>query len=312
MLWKQHIHPERRFRSAEEAVRLMNGVRSEYELSLRIQGRFFHPKDYGNKMEIVQGVMIPGYSTYCMVKDALIYRDARNASPDKNDRKLLALAIDSKGIPREELYRRSAMDPDSFKTSLSRLYHSLFLVRTSRGHYRTLPVNKVFEAKKARFVIVKNLVLSFGIVSAENLGMLLKGEIPMGELREILDALMKEGYLVKGFLKEGSDTLFWIATEDLNKVKGHLFQGSFILNKADRLAHYLGDDIKQKFGLGACNVIFSGTRMTGAFKMSKRAKDVVITYFEGGNHERHVIEAWCRQWRLNLEWDLKLEEKIDI
>ena len=51
---------------------------------------------------------------------------------------------------------------------------------------------------------------------------------------------------------------------------------------------------------------------SGVSKMSKRAKDVVITYFEGGNHERHVIEAWCRQWRLNLEWDLKLEEKIDI
>ena len=60
----------------------MGGVRSEYELSLRVQGRFFHPRDYGNEMELVQGVMIPGYATYCNVRDAIIYRDARNIAPE--------------------------------------------------------------------------------------------------------------------------------------------------------------------------------------------------------------------------------------
>ena len=151
LLWKQSIHPEKRFRSAAEAFREMGGVRSEYELSLRIQGRFFHPKDYGNEMELVQGVMIPSYSTYCTVRDAIIYRDARNIPSETEDRRLLALAIDSKGLPREELYRRSGMDPDSFKQSLARLYQSLNLVRTTRGNYRTLPVNRIYDVDEARF-----------------------------------------------------------------------------------------------------------------------------------------------------------------
>ena len=312
LLWRQRIHPEKRFQNAAEAFRELGGVRSEYELSLRVQGRFFHPKDYGNEMELVQGVMIPGYSTYCNVNDAIVYRDARNVPPEPDDRRLLALAIDSKGLPREELYRRSGMDPDSFKLSLARLYQSLNLVRTTRGNYRTLPVNRIYESEEARFRVVKRLILSFGIVSAEGLGMLLKGEIPMAELRGILLKLEKENILVKGFLKEGSEILYWIVKEDLNYIKGHLFQGSFVLNQGDRLAHYLSEDVKQKFGLGACNVIFSSTRMTGAFKMSKRGKEVVITEFVGSNHERHVIEAWCRQWRLNLEWELKSEEKVEI
>ena len=132
-------------------------------------------------MELVQGVMIPSYSTYCTVRDAIIYRDARNMIPKPEDRRLLALAIDSKGLPREELYRRSGMDPDSFKQSLTRLYQSLNLVRTTRGNYRTLPVNRLYEASEAKFRVVKRLVLSFGIISAEDLGMLLKGEIPMAE-----------------------------------------------------------------------------------------------------------------------------------
>ena len=312
LLWRQRINPERRFRNAAEAFREMGGVRSEYELSLRVQGRFFHPRDYGNEMELVQGVMIPGYATYCNVRDAIIYRDARNVPPESDDRRLLALAIDSKGLPREELYRRSGMDPDSFKLSLARLYQSLNLVRTARGNYRTLPVNRVYEPEEARFQVVKRLILSFGIVSAEGLGMLLKGEIPMAELRKILLRLEKDNVLVKGFLKEGSETLYWIVKDDIDYIKGHLFQGSFVLNQGDRLAHYLSEDVKKKFGLGACNVIFSSTRMTGAFKMSKRGKDVIITEFVGENQERRVIEAWCRQWRLNLEWDLKSEEKVEI
>jgi|TARA_B100000959_G_scaffold146779_1_gene154105 ATP-dependent Lhr-like helicase len=312
LLWQQRINPEKRFTNATEAFREMGGVRSEYELSLRVQGRFFHPRDYGNEMELVQGVMIPGYATYCNVRDAIIYRDARNIPPEPDDRRLLALAIDSKGLPREELYRRSGMDPDSFKQSLARLYQSLNLVRTARGNYRTLPVNRIYEPKEARFRVVKRLILSFGIVSAERLGMLLKGEIPMAELRSILLRLEHENVLVKGFLKEGSETLYWIIKDDKDYIKGHLFQGSFVLNQGDRLSHYLSEDVKQKFGLGACNVIFSSTRMTGAFKMSKRGKDVIITEFIGTNHERHVIEAWCRQWRLNLDWELKSEEKVDI
>ena len=312
LLWRQRINPERRFRNAAEAFREMGGVRSEYELSLRVQGRFFHPRDYGNEMELVQGVMIPGYATYCNVRDAIIYRDARNVPPESDDRRLLALAIDSKGLPREELYRRSGMDPDSFKLSLARLYQSLNLVRTARGNYRTLPVNRVYEPEEARFQVVKRLILSFGIVSAEGLGMLLKGEIPMAELRKILLRLEKDNVLVKGFLKEGSETLYWIVKDDIDYIKGHLFQGSFVLNQGDRLAHYLSEDVKKKFGLGACNVIFSSTRMTGAFKMSKRGKDVIITEFVGENQERRVIEAWCRQWRLNLEWDLKSEENVEI
>ena len=312
LLWRQRIHPERRFRNAHEAFREMGGIRSEYELSLRVQGRFFHPKDYGNEMELVQGVMIPGYSTYCNVRDAIVYRDARNEPPNPDDRRLLALAIDSKGLPREELYRRSGMDPDSFKQSLARLYQSLHLVRTTRGNYRTLPVNRLYEAEKARFVVVKRLIESFGIVSAEGLGMLLKGEIPMAELRKILYELEEDEVLVKGFFKEGSETLYWLLKDDIDLVKGHLFQGSFVLNQADRLAHYLNEEVKQKFGLGACNVIFNSTRMTGAFKMSKRGKDVIITEFVGTNHERHVIEAWCRQWRLSIEWELKSDEKVEV
>ena len=78
LLWRQRIHPQRRFTDARQAFREMGGIRSEFELSLRIQGRFFHPRDYGEEFDLVLGVMIPGYATYSTVRDAMVYRDARD------------------------------------------------------------------------------------------------------------------------------------------------------------------------------------------------------------------------------------------
>ncbi|MEE3207828.1 MAG: hypothetical protein VX239_02730, partial [Candidatus Thermoplasmatota archaeon] len=308
LLWRQHIHPQRRFTNARQAFREMGGLRSEYELSLRIQGRFFHPRDYGEEFDLVLGVMIPGYATYCSVQDAMVYRDARDTPIEPDDRRLLSLAVDSRGVPRDELLRRSGLDPDTFKKMLSRLYHSLHMVRTPRGYYRTLPVQRILNRDEARFRVVKRLILQFGVVSAERLGLLVKGEIPMAELRAILAQLERDGVLVKGFLQEGDATLMWLLKEDLQRVRGHIFQGSFVLHQADRLAHYFATEIRQEFGLGACYVIYSGTQRTGAFKMSRRGKDAFVTRFIGNLHERHVIEAWARQWRFNLEWNLELEE----
>ena len=67
------------------------GVRSEFELSLRVNGRWSHPKDYGDRMEIVRGNMIPAYSTYCTLKDAMIYRDARNIAREDGDEIIITI-----------------------------------------------------------------------------------------------------------------------------------------------------------------------------------------------------------------------------
>ena len=117
------------------------------------------------------------------------------------------------------------MDPDSFKLSLARLYQSLNLVRTARGNYRTLPVNRVYEPEEARFQVVKRLILSFGIVSAEGLGMLLKGEIPMAELRKILLRLEKDDVLViagKGHEQTQTIGIETLPFDDVSVVKNTL------------------------------------------------------------------------------------------
>ena len=310
LLWKQHIHPERRFPSAARAFREFGGLRSEFELSLRVQGSFYHPREYGDELELVLGIMIPSYATFCTVRDAMLYRDARDALVEPGDEVLIE-AAGYTGVPREELMQRTGMDPDTFKAARTRLYRGLHLVRTTQGYYRSLPPEPRLKRDEARYRVVRRLVESFGLISAERLSALLKSEFPMHELRAILARLEREEVLVKGFLHHDEDSLVWLLKRDLRRIRGHRFRGSFVLHQSDRLSHYLAEEVRREFGLGACSIIYNGTRRTGAFKMKRRGKTALITRFVGGRHERHVLEMWARQWHLRVIWEPQAEEEAE-
>ena len=312
LLWNQHIHPENRFETAKGVFSEFGGVRSEFELSLRVNGRWSHPKDYGDEMEIVRGNMIPAYSTYCMLKDAMIYRDARDRPREDGDEIIITHANSKDGLPKDELMKRSGLDPVTFKSRIERLYRSLHIVRTSRGYYRSLPAERVMDRDEARYFIVKRIIRNYGMTSAENLGHVLKGEIPMSEIRGILYRLVEEKELTKGFMWKDSEMIVWCLTKDLKNIKRKEFKGSFVLHTTDRLSQYLSENIKQKYGLGTCHSIFNGPRCTGVFKVKKSGKEMTVTHFIGEKHERYVIEAWARQLHFNLEWNLKHEESVEI
>ena len=150
------------------------------------------------------------------------------------------------------------------------------------------------------------------MVSAENLGHVLKGEMPMSEIRSILYRLVKEEELTKGFMWKDNEMLVWCLKKDLEKIKGRDFKGSFILHATDRLSQYLSENIKQKYGLGTCHSVFNGSKCTGVFKVQRSGKEMTVTHFIGERHERYVIEAWARQLHFGLEWNLKHEESIEI
>jgi len=310
LLWKQHIHPERRFPSASRAFREFGGLRSEFELSLRVRGTFYHPREYGDELELVLGIMIPSYATFCTVRDAMLYRDARDALVEPGDEVLID-AAGYTGVPREELMQRTGMDPDTFKLARTRLYRGLHLVRTTQGYYRSLPPEPRLECHEARYRVVRRLVENFGFISAERLSAMLKSEFPMHELRAILARLEDEDLLVKGFLRHHEDSLVWLLKRDLQRIRGHHFRGSFVLHQSDRLSHYLAEEVRREFGLGACSIIYNGTRRTGAFKMKRRGKTALITRFVGGRHERHVLETWARQWHLRVMWEPQAEEEAE-
>ena len=312
LLWNQHIHPENRFKTAKEVFSKFGGVRSEFELSLRVSGKWSHPKDYSDEMEIVRGNMIPAYSTYCTLEDAMIYRDARDISKEDGDEIIITHANSKDGLPKDELMKRSGLDPVTFKSRIDRLYRSLHIVRTPRGYYRALPTEKIMDREEARYFIVRRIVENYGMVSAENLGHVLKGEMPMSEIRSILYRLVKEEELTKGFMWKDNEMLVWCIKKDLEKIKGKDFKGSFILHATDRLSQYLSENIKQKYGLGTCHSVFNGSKCTGVFKVQRSGKEMTVTHFIGERHERYVIEAWARQLHFGLEWNLKHEESVEI
>jgi ATP-dependent Lhr-like helicase len=136
----------------------------------------------------------------------------------------------------------------------------------------------------------------------------------MRQLRSILAELEKDGLLVKGFLLEGEDTMYWMLAEDISTVNGIEAPGRFVLTSDDNLAVYLQYPwIRSMFGC-TCNIIFDGVEMKAAYKARTRGKDIVIVQFTGDREARRTLNDHIRSLGLTLrdeegdrlaEWEIQ-------
>jgi ATP-dependent helicase Lhr and Lhr-like helicase len=126
----------------------------------------------------------------------------------------------------------------------------------------------------------------------------MKFEMRMRELRAILADLEDEGFLVKGFLVQGDETVHWMLAEDA----GREFKEpstEFVLSPMDNLSYLLAPQIKEKFGTW-CYVIFKGAEMTGAFRAKKKGNDLYVTEVIGGQDAKRAMKAHVRMLGLTI------------
>jgi hypothetical protein len=178
------------------------------------------------------------------------------------------------------------------------------------------------SVKRARKLVIEKILVNFGIFSAEDLAIFIKNEFRMEEIRRILRELEDEDVLVKGFFREGSDKIFWLVKEDLEKIGSFSVDRKFVLTPMDLLFHYLRHRINAEFKLGWCFAIFDGPKMIGAFKAKKKGNELTILEFVGNQEAREVVRefadtnrVWIREksdrpddWEI-VEWYEKIYGK---
>jgi len=178
----------------------------------------------------------------------------------------------------------------------------MYILKLPWSYYRRVPPSSM-SVTEARQSVIRKAIDSFGVVTAERLYEFLKGSIRMSEIRGCLRKLDEKGYLTKGFLSRKDESLYYIINDDIRKVLQHPFHQEFVLSPQDRLFHYLAPDIKERFRMGACYVVFQGTRMMGAFKIRKQGRLITIKEFSGGEDESRIIKYWGSVNNFILLWD---------
>ena len=102
----------------------------------------------------------------------------------------------------------------------------------------------------------------------------------MYTVRSLLRKMEDEGYLVKGFLLEGSSTLMWMLAEDADR-KVDKVREQFVLNNQDNLHLYLRPYLKETTGSFTDSVVMRGTKVIGWFKGKLTASGAKVEDFQG-------------------------------
>ena len=302
-LSKQGIAIDTRFPNPIAAAKALGGLRSDFAARLRVED--FRPLERLHRNGLLaKGLGIPEYWSYCSEDDLGLFKAAKGTRLTK-DMKAVLRRIEEEGpISRQRLLVLSDLDRPTTAGALRKLYEGLHVTRDADNRYRVVPDLKVGR-EEARREVLRRILRSLGVTSAEALAAYTRFEFNMAETRLRLREFEKEGWLTKGFLARGERTVLWVVKEDLDQIGRHEFRRKFVLTPLDNLFLYLREAVVAKFHMGSCFVVFDGPEMVAAFKARRRKWQLVVTEFQGDPAARRIVQSW------EAENELAVEEEVE-
>lgn len=308
MLYKQHLAGNP-LEGARDAIRELKGARSDEEITQRITGRsnlqWMHRRG-----EVVAGKMIPPFLMHCTMEQAAVYRAAKGLELDPVMREIYDIVESEGPVSAKYVALRSPYHEERTKEVLDKLYEWSAICKDHEGAYVAVPDSDMDRDSALKKVVFWSLQ-AFGYFSAEDLSGYMGVGVNMGDIREALRELVREGYLVKGFLKESSDSLHWMLSEGVDVVGKVKVGGEFVISPRDRLNLYMRDEIKSTFSLPSCYVVFSGMRMVAAFRGKITSGQLSLDEFEGDRRYLKTVKQWSYDHNLLLKEKKKRKRVSD-
>ena len=294
---KQRAGRGRRYLSVGDAVSERGYIRNESEMLTRVEDR--SPlKKQAERAGLVKTSLLPGYIGYTSMSNARIFR-AYKQQPLTPDQELVARIIASRQpVSRKQLIEVSRLSQDDTMEALNSLVRMSAVYQDERSGYCLLPGEPSSRDEALREVVLMHF-RDFGIFSAENLWNFVGGR--MAPLRQVLSELEDEGVLVKGFLEEGSPTLYWMLASDADR-RIERFRDLFVLNTQDNLHVYLRDRIKRQLGATEA-VVFRGTEIVGSFKGKLNITGAKIEDFKGGDDAWRIVRTVAASLGVSVDGD---------
>ena len=302
-LTKQGVALDSRFADPIAAAKALGGLRSDFAARLRVKE--FRPLERLHRGRLLaKGLAIPEYWTYCTEEDLGLYKGAKATRLTKDMKATLRIIREEGPISRQRLLILSDLSRPTTTAALRKLYEGLHVTRDSDNRYRPVADLKIGR-DDARREVLRRIIRSLGVTSAEALAAYTRFEYNMGETRLRLREFVAEGWLVKGFLARGERTVMWAVKDGLDNIGQADFRRKFVLTPQDNLFLYLREAIVDKFHMGSCYVVFDGPEMVAAFKARRRKWEILVTEFQGEPAARRIVESW------EAENELAVEEQVD-
>ncbi len=305
LLWKQHILPERHFEDMETGLIKLGGFKSDHEAALRVDDAMDLKQMLKDDM-VERGQVIPEYLTFVLPDELAMYKAAKGVEVDREMSYIVGILDREHKMKRNQLIEAVPLSYENGVEALNRLIKGLHVLRGKRNLHYLSPMTN-YSQEKGREEVLWLIIDSFGIFSAENLSLYTKSEYKMGEIRRALSKFEKQGKLVKGYISEDDNLLYWLVKEDVPKLPMEPHDVNIILAPSayDRLSTYLMPFTRKKFGFGSCFIVISGGAIVGVFRANMRRTELLVGEYRGQE------EGWdmIRDYAIDIGRRMTIKEK---
>ena len=303
---KQHAVQGHKFRNAWDAILSRGYIRNDSELVTRVEDKT-PIKNVVERYELIKTALCPRHIGYTTVEYASIFKALRDDPLTEDEAIVLDIIRRRMPINKKKVIEDSPISESATSDALSSLMHrsAIYLDRSSA--YHIVPDGNVTK-DEAIETVIRTHFNDFGIFSAERLSSFTM--FRMGTIRSVLSKLEKDGFLVKGFFREGYSTLYWMLATDLGK-KIDKVRDLMVLNTQDNLHVYLRDRIKEQCGATEA-AVFRGTDVVGSFKGKVTASGAKVEDFKGPMDIMRFVKMTASKYGVSLrkeseresdEWD---------
>jgi len=287
---EQRFDQSRQYANLGTALRSMGGLRNEIEGLIRSRAEKGEMR-LSKMSRIYRGIGIPPHLMHITMSQASVFRAAKNAPVNEDMRTVLQVLSNNRPLSRERILELSPLGPSPTSDAIRQLYQKSMIVLDSTKKYRAV-ADPDISPEEARKWVVEKAFEMFRIFPAEGLAHYLRHTFSMRELRRILRELEDNGTLVKGYLREKDDTLYWIIKSDVRKMGKKKVEEGFVLAPQDRLVLYLRDVWKLRFGEVDQFLIFDGAECCGRFRAKLERHEITVWDFEGNVRANEIFREF--------------------
>ncbi|MCU0860450.1 MAG: winged helix DNA-binding domain-containing protein, partial [Thermoplasmata archaeon] len=294
----QNLSPETTLRDMSEMLERYPGVRSDAEALARVE-RFESLSRLYRRGEVVRGHLVPDRVGYCTREAAGLFLAARHAKLNDAERYVLRVVRHQQPVKRDRLLELSPLGEGATADAIRSLYLSSRLYLDGSQSYVAVGKPKLRRAP-AWARIIARLFDVYGVMSAESLATMMGHEIPMREVRAALRSLEDDGSLVKGFLVEGSTTLYWASKAAARLLGSASFDRTFVLSPEDNLTLYLRAGFREMLPDTGRHAVFRGPVLIGSFVGKAREGRLEVDDIRGDEGCAAVVAEYAKTLGLAL------------
>ena len=300
---RQHIHPRSKYADGLDAIREMGGLRNDDELDIRSEKH--HRMSAYLKNGSVYRTRHPfGLSIFAPKQWILAYR-AVLSEPLDDDMKLVVKLLESGPMTKEQVCERSPLGYGATYEALRKLYNAIYAVKD--GHNRYLLLGDAHDwarDKKQKGLklepLLEKAVEELGCFTLSELLSYTYNALNPRNMLNFLRKLEKEGKVIKGFIVQESDELYWALNDYAKDARKAKFDEPVIIPSGDRIYPVLSKMGKKKFDRKFNHLIFLGGKLVGAFEGRMSRWEIVVKELYGGIAAHNTLRRYAELHRRKI------------